>query len=70
MEKTSVISVNGMSCEHCVKAVDGALQLVSGVKEISVSLSDKNVRVIYDDQSATLADLENAITEEGYDVVK
>ena len=66
MEQTVTIPVYGMSCEHCVRAVTEALNALSGVKNVEVSLEDKNVRVVYDDEHARVSDMESAILEEGY----
>ena len=50
MEKTATISIEGMSCEHCVRAVKDALSSQSGVKSVDVSLEEKNARVVYDEE--------------------
>lgn len=68
MEKTVTITINGMSCEHCVRAVKGALGAQKGVKSVDVSLEDKHARVVYDDELSRLSDLESAVVEEGYEV--
>ena len=68
MEKTATISIEGMSCEHCVRAVNDALSSQSGVKSVAVSLEEKNARVVYDDEHTRLSDLESVIVEEGYEV--
>ena len=68
MEKTVTIPVYGMSCEHCVKAATNALSAVKGVKDVKVSLEDKNARVVYNDESISLEELESTIIEEGYKV--
>ncbi len=68
MEKTVTIPVYGMSCEHCVKAAENALNAVKGVKEVMVSLEDKRAQVVYDDDSTSLTEMESAIVEEGYRV--
>ena len=70
MEKTATISIEGMSCEHCVRAVKDALSSQNGVKSVDVSLEGKNARVVYDDEHASLSDLESTIVEEGYEVAK
>ncbi|HRT82311.1 MAG TPA: cation transporter, partial [Oscillospiraceae bacterium] len=44
MEKT-VIKVEGMSCGHCVKAVEGALNELDGVLSAKVDLEAANVTV-------------------------
>jgi copper chaperone CopZ len=68
MEKTVVISVSGMSCGHCVKAVTDALSAHKSVKDVKVSLNDKNARIVYDDELGSLDDLKSLIIEEGFSV--
>ena len=68
MEKTATITIDGMSCEHCVRTVKEAIGAQNGVKSVDVSLEDKNARVVYDDEHTKLSDLESAIVEEGYEV--
>ena len=50
MEKKATISIEGMSCEHCVRAVKEAVGAQSGVKSVDVSLEEKNAQVVYDDE--------------------
>jgi len=69
MEKTVTIPVEGMSCEHCVRAVKGALEAQKGVKAAEVSLEGKSARVVYEDALVGLEDLKAAILEEGYQVL-
>jgi copper chaperone len=69
MEKTVIISIEGMSCEHCVRAVKGALEAQKGVKEAEVSLEGKSARVVYEEGLIWLEDLKAAILEEGYQVL-
>lgn len=68
MEKTVTIGVEGMSCEHCVRAVTDALKVQKGVKTVEVSLEGKSARVVYEDEFVGLDDLKAAILEEGYEV--
>jgi copper chaperone len=62
------LNVSGMSCEHCVKAVNNALSGLSGVKDIKVSLKDGKVSFSHDPAKAPLDKIKAAITEEGYEV--
>jgi len=62
------LNVSGMSCEHCVKAVNNALSAITGVKDISVSLKDGKVSFSHDPAKAPLDTIKAAITEEGYEV--
>jgi copper chaperone len=67
MKMEKIISIEGMSCEHCVKAVTNALKEVEGVEEVKVSLEEKNAVVKgnnLDDEK-----LKGAVEEAGYDVV-
>jgi copper chaperone len=67
MEKT-VLNVDGMSCEHCARAVTNAVSGVSGTKDVSVDLKNGTVSFSYDSGKAALDAVAAAITEEGYTV--
>ena len=58
-------SVPGMTCEHCVAAVDAAVRRVPGVADVAVDLAAKEVRVTGD---AARDDVVAAIDDAGYDV--
>lgn len=61
------ISIEGMSCMHCVKHVEEALKELPGVARVSVDLKEKNAIV---DLDGTVEDakLKEAVEEVGYDV--
>lgn len=61
-----VFRVEGMTCEHCVRAVTKALLGVPGVQSAEVELSPGTARVVYDPAQVRLEDLEAAVAEEGY----
>jgi copper chaperone len=61
------ISIEGMSCGHCVKHVTNALNEVSGVKSVDVKLEEKYADVEVDNVKDE--DLKYAIEDAGYDVV-
>lgn len=69
MEKT-VINVDGMACEHCVKAITKAVGAVSGVSGVSVNLEAKTVTVEHDPDRAPLDKIKFEIEDQGYDVVE
>ena len=64
MKKT--ISIEGMSCVHCVSHVEKALNAIDGV-HANVSLENKNAVV---DLTKDVSDdtLKNAVKEAGYEV--
>lgn len=66
--KETVLNVEGMSCGHCVKAVEGALTELAGVERALVDLKAKNVTVQYDDSAVTVGQMTEAIEDQGYDV--
>ncbi len=60
------ISIEGMTCDHCVEAVTGALESVDGVQDVEVSLAEKKARVTYDDSRCKSDELEAVLAAEGY----
>jgi copper chaperone len=68
MEKVT-LKVDGMSCEHCVKAVNSALGELAGVKSVNVDLKGKSVSFEYDQALTPLDNIKEAITEEGFTVL-
>jgi len=68
MEKT-IIKVDGMSCEHCVKAVKTAVSALSGVNNVAVDLKNKTATVEYDADKISLDKIKSEIEEQGYDVI-
>jgi len=66
-EKT--LKVDGMACEHCVKAVNNALGRIVGVTNIVVSLKEGTVSFKHDPALAPLEAIKEAIIDEGYETV-
>lgn len=64
---TRRLSIEGMSCNHCVGRVTSALTKVEGVTSAKVDLATKSAVV----EGTTLADaqLKQAVEDAGYDVV-
>ncbi len=60
-----IISVEGMSCEHCVAAVKSALEKLDGVKAAKVDLKKKTATVKLSDSVADEV-LKAAVTEAGF----
>ncbi|GHV30964.1 copper ion-binding protein [Synergistales bacterium] len=66
MNKT--IKISGMSCSHCVAAVEGALKGISGVESAKADLASESAVVSI---SGSVSDeaLKKAIEEEDFEVV-
>ena len=67
-KETVRLNVEGMSCQHCVKAVKSSVGAVAGVDTVEVSLEQKLVTVGYDPAQAGLPALKAAIEDAGYTV--
>ncbi|PNZ75795.1 copper chaperone CopZ [Mammaliicoccus stepanovicii] len=67
MEKT--IQVEGMTCEHCKSAVEGALNKLNGVNQATVDLEQGNVTVTFDENNIEIEQMNEAIEDQGYDVI-
>ncbi len=61
----ATIEITGMSCQHCVRAVEGALAGLDGVKVEEVRVGSATVG--YDLEAVTPDAIEAAIAEEGYE---
>jgi copper chaperone len=66
---TTILHVEGMACDHCVKAVTKAVTALHGVNGVQVNLQGKTVTVEHDPAGATFAQLKEAVEDQGYDVV-
>lgn len=62
------LNVKGMSCGHCVKAVEGSVGALTGVEQVDVNLEAGKVNVAYNDQKVSLSQIKEAIDDQGYDV--
>ncbi|MEX3617887.1 cation transporter [Paenibacillus glucanolyticus] len=65
--KQVTLTVEGMSCSHCVNSVEGALK--SEGASGKVDLASNTVAVEYDESKISLEALKEAIEEQGYDIV-
>ncbi|BBH20769.1 copper chaperone CopZ [Paenibacillus baekrokdamisoli] len=67
MSTTATLQVKGMSCQHCVNSVEGALKK-KGVSA-KVNLPGNSVTVDYEAANITIDQIKEAIEDQGYDVV-
>lgn len=63
-----VMKIEGMSCSHCTGAVTKALEEVTGVSNVQVSLENKEASFDIEDGKVTDAALKELIEDLGYDV--
>jgi copper chaperone len=67
MEKIT-LTVKGMSCGHCVNAVETNVGQLPGVSNVKVYLNDGKVEVEYNPSEVTLEKIVETIDEQGYEV--
>ena len=61
------ISIDGMSCQHCVNYVNETLKEIKGVKSVKVDLAGKNA-VVELDHDVDDETFKAALDEAGYEV--
>ena len=66
--ETTIIKVDGMSCEHCVKSVKSAVGALAGVQSVAVDLKAKTVTVEHDPATAPVDRIKAEIEDIGYDI--
>jgi copper chaperone len=66
--KSIVLNVPDISCEHCERAITGALTPVEGIKTVAVDIPAKQVRVSYDDAQVGIDQMKEILAEEEYPV--
>ena len=66
--QTQTLSVTGMTCDGCTSKVAHALNAISGVREVVVSLQTGEAAVRYDEHLTGTSQLESAVKGAGYGV--
>lgn len=69
MQSTTLVAPE-ISCEHCQRAIEGALGRLAGVSQVQVDIPTKAVRLIYDPRIIALSAIEEVLEETGYTVAK
>ncbi len=67
MSTTTTITVDGMTCGHCVSSVQTEVGKIDGVTDVSVDLTSGQVTIVADD-TPDPEDLRAAVEEAGYEV--
>ncbi|WP_282155982.1 copper chaperone CopZ [Cytobacillus gottheilii] len=62
------LNVQGMSCGHCVKSIEGNVGELKGVSKVKVHIEKGTVDVEYNSNEVTLESIKETIDGQGYDV--
>lgn len=65
---TETLSVPGISCDHCRRAIVGALRRLPGVREAFVDVAARTVEVTYDQAAVGPSAIRATLADEGYEV--
>ena len=62
------LTIEGMTCSHCVRAVEGRLKKTPGVEVQDVKIGSADLR--YDPARTDVDEIAEAIADEGYTAYK
>ncbi|KIL48735.1 copper chaperone CopZ [Jeotgalibacillus campisalis] len=68
MVEAVTLNVEGMSCQHCVEAIEGNVRDLGGVNEVKVNLQQGTVDVDFQAAFVTLSEIRAKIEEQGYKI--
>ncbi|WP_379883092.1 cation transporter [Laceyella putida] len=60
------LHVEGMSCQHCVRAVENTVKEAGA--EAQVDLANRRVTIHYDENKVSLDQIKREIEEQGYSI--
>jgi copper chaperone len=67
-KETKVLSVKGMSCNHCVDSIKKSVGALQGVYNVQVDLDSKKVTVDYENEKTNIEFIKETIEDQGYEV--
>lgn len=67
-EKKVEVTIQGMTCNGCVSAVQNSLHKIQGVKQANVSLETNSATVLFDDKKVNEKKITEAVVKAGYKV--
>jgi len=62
----TILTIEGMSCQHCVMSVKKAIEGISGVSSVDVSIG--NAKVTFDGSKTNRDEIAKAVVNAGYKV--
>lgn len=62
------LKVEGMTCGHCVKAIENSVTAIAGVDNVQVQLDSGTVNVEFNKDVVAVEQITNTIEEQGYTI--
>ncbi|MBD8015384.1 heavy metal translocating P-type ATPase [Planococcus wigleyi] len=66
--KQTEVAITGMTCAACANRVEKGLQKLPGVSAASVNFATEKASVVYDDEQASMTDMQKKVEQLGYGV--
>jgi len=66
--ETMTVTAPAISCEHCQRAIEGAIGALPGVQSVRVEIPSQTVQVSHDPARVSRQQIEAALDDEGYAV--
>ena len=67
--RTARLTTEPFTCPSCVKKIEGALGRTPGVEDVSVLFNSNKVKVTFDEDLVSAAELAEVVTGLGYPVL-
>jgi len=65
---TETLPVPDISCDHCRRTIETALDRLPGVRAATVDVGARTVQVTYDETTLAPATIRETLSDEGYEV--
>lgn len=62
------LTIEGMTCQGCVKSVQNAISDLNGVQNVTVDLATKQAVIDYDDTVLDKTQITQTIEDAGFDI--
>ena len=66
--ETINLTVEGMSCGHCVSSIKNSVEALNGIGKVNVDLRSKKVIVEYDSNKINTQTIKDTISDQGYNI--
>jgi len=66
--KDITLKVQGMSCGHCVNAIEESVGQLAGVEQVKVNLTDAQVNLVFDEAQVSHEKIKLTIEDQGYEI--
>ena len=64
------LTVEGMTCQHCVETITETLGKIVGTNKVAVDLDKKEVQIDYNEEETNLKEISIKIVEMGFELEK